>query len=80
MLREPKIGRDKELQDVGAILTASPTTRALGQALLSMDEAALLDAIEALADQINSMSEGELQDLAAALQQAANAATGDEAR
>ena len=79
LLREPKIGRDKQLQDVGAILTASPTTRALGQALLSMDEAALLDAIEALADQINSMSGGELQDLAAALQQAANAATGNEA-
>ena len=44
-----------------------------------MDEAALLHAIEALAEQINSMSEDELQDLAAALQQAANAATGNEA-
>ena len=79
LLREPKIGQDIELQDVGAILNASPTTRALGQALQSMDEAALLDAIEALAEQINSMSEDELQDLAAALQQAANAATGNEA-
>ena len=79
LLREPKIGQDKELQDVRAILNASPTTRALGQALQSMDEAALLHAIEALAEQINSMSEDELQDLAAALQQAANAATGNEA-
>ncbi len=79
LLREPKIGQDKELQDVGAILNASPTTRALGQTLQSMDEAALFDAIEALAEQINSVSEDELQDLAAALQQAANAATGNEA-
>ena len=79
LLREPKIGQDKALQNVGAILTASPTTEALGQTLLTMDEAALLNAIEALAEQMNSMSEGELQDLAAALQQAANAATGNEA-
>ena len=79
LLREPKIGQDKELQDVGAILNASPTTRALGQTLQSMDEAALFGAIEALAEQINSVSEDELQDLAAALQQAANAATGNEA-
>ena len=78
-LRDPKAGQDKELQAVGATLTASPATQALGQALQSMDAAALLDAMEALAEQINSMSEGELQDLAAALQQAGNAATGNEA-
>ena len=78
-LREPIAGQDKELQAVGASLTASPVTQGLGQALRSMEEAALLNAMEALAKQINSMSEGELQDLAAALQQAANAATGNEA-
>ena len=79
LLRDPKAGQDKQLRDVGSSLTASPATQALGQALQSMDEAALVDAIEALADQINSKSDGELQDLAAALQQAANAATGNEA-
>ena len=78
-LREPIAGQDKQMRDVGSSLTASPATQALGQALLSMDEAALLNAMEALAKQINSMSEGGLQDLAAALQQAANAATGNEA-
>ena len=79
LLREPIAGQDKELQAVGATLAASPATHALGQALLSMDESALLNAMEALAEQINSMSHGELQDLAVALQQAANAATGNEA-
>ena len=79
LLRDPKAGQDKQLRDVGSSLTASPATQALGQALLSMDEAALVNAIEALAEQINSMSDGELQDLAAALQQAANAATENEA-
>ena len=79
LLREPKIGQDKDLQDVGATLAAFPANQGLGQALQSMDEAALLNAMEALAEQINSMREGELQDLAAALQQAANAATGNEA-
>ena len=79
LLQEPKIGQDKVLQDVGATLAASPTTQALGQALHSGDEAALRDAIEALAEQIDSMSEGELQDWAAALQRAANVTTGNDA-
>ena len=78
-LQEPKIGQDKVLQDVGATLAASPTTQALGQALHSGDEAALRDAIEALAEQIDSMSQGELQDWAAALQRAANVTTGNDA-
>ena len=79
LLREPKIGQNKELQEIRETLIASPTTQALGQALHSTDDAALVDAIEALADQINSMSEGELQDLATVLQQAANASNGNEA-
>ena len=79
LLREPKAGQDKEVQAVGASLAASSVTQGLGLALLSMDEAALLNAMSDLAEQLNSMSEGELQDLAAALQQAANAATGNEA-
>ena len=78
-LRGPIVGQDRELQAVGATLAASPATQALGQALLSVDESALLNAMEALAERINSMSEGELQELAAALHQAANAATGNEA-
>ena len=78
-LRGPIVGQDRKLQAVGATLAASPATQALGQALLSVDESALLNAMEALAERINSMSEGELQELAAALHQAANAATGNEA-
>ena len=79
LLQEPKTGQNKQLQDIGATLAALPTTQALGQALQSMDEAALRGVIEALAKQIDSMNEGELQDLAAALQRAANAAAGNEA-
>ena len=79
LLREPKAGQDKELQAVGASLAASSVTQGLGQALLSMDEAALLNAMADLAEQLNSMTEAELQESAAALQQAANAATGNEA-
>ena len=79
LLQEPKIGQDKQLQDVGATLASLPTTQALGQALQSMDEAALRGAIEALAKQIDSMSASELQDLAAALHRAANATAGNEA-
>jgi hypothetical protein len=79
LLREPKIGQDKQLRDVGATLAALPTTQALGQGLQSMDEAALRGAIEDLAKQIDSMSEGEFQDLAAALQRAANVTAGNEA-
>ena len=79
LLRESKIGQDQELQAVGATLAASPAAHGLGQALQSGDEAALLNAMEAMAEQINAMSEAELQDLAAAFQQAANAATGNEA-
>ena len=78
-LQEPKIGDSRELRDVGAILAKSPTTRALGQALHSMDGAALLDAMDALAARLNSMSEDELQELASSLQRAANSATGKEA-
>ena len=78
-LQEPKIGDSRELRDVGAILAKSPTTRALGQALRSMDGAALLDAMDALAARLNSMSEDELQELASSLQRAANSATGKEA-
>ena len=78
-LQEPKIDHSRGLQDVGAILAKSPTTQALGQALHSMDGAALLDAMDALAARLNSMSEDELQELAASLQRTANAATGNEA-
>ena len=77
-LQDPKTGQGRGLEDIGAALATSPTTTALGQALGSKDDAALLDAIEALADQLDSMSELELQELAAALQRAANAATGSE--
>ena len=78
-LQEPKIGDSRELRDVGAILAKSPMTRALGQALHSMDGAALLDAMDALAARLNSMSEDELQELASSLQRAANSSTGKEA-
>ena len=78
-LQEPKIGQSRGLGDVGAALTTSPTTQALGEALLSMDGAALLDALDALAHRMHSMSEDELQELAASLQRTANAATGSEA-
>ena len=78
-LQEPKIGHSRGLRDVGAILAESPTTQALGQALHSMDGAALLDAMDALAARLSSMSEEELQELAASLQRTANAATGNEA-
>ena len=77
-LQDPKPGQSRGLEDIGAALATSPTTTALGKSLGSRDEAALLDAIEALADQLDSMSELELQELAAALQRAANAATGSE--
>ena len=79
LLQEPKEGQSRGLGDVGSTLTASPTTQALGEALHSMDGAALRDAMDALARRVNSMSEDELQELAAALQRAANAATGSEA-
>ena len=78
LLRDPKTGQGRGLEDIGAALATSPTTTALGKSLGSGDDAALLDAIEALADQLDSMSELELQELAAALQRAANAATGSE--
>ena len=78
-LRELKIDRVTELQDVGATLAASPTTQGLEQALNSIDETALRDAIEALANRTDSMSDGELEELAAVLQRAANVATGNEA-
>ena len=78
-LQEPKISHSRGLRDVGAILAESPTTQALGQALHSMDGAALLDAMDALAARLSSMSEEELQELAASLQRTANAATGNEA-
>ena len=77
LLQDRKTGQGRGLEDIGAALATSPTTTALGQALHSRDEAALLDAIEGLADQLDSMSEPELQELAAALQRAANAATGN---
>ena len=79
LLQEPKEGQSRGLGDVGSTLTASPTTQALGETLHSMDGAALRDAMDALARRVNSMSEDELQELAAALQRAANAATGSEA-
>ena len=75
-LQDPKLGQSEGLQNIRAALAASPTTTALGQALHSKDEAALWDAVDTLADQLDSMSELELQELAAALQRAANAATG----
>ena len=78
-LREPKIDRVTELQDVGATLAASPTTQGLEQALNSMDETALRDAMYALANRTDSMSDVELEELAAVLQRAANVATGNEA-
>ena len=79
LLQAPRIGQDQQLQDIGASLADLPTTQAIGQALQSMDEASLRDAIESLAEQIDSMGDGELQDLAAELQRAANAVTGNEA-
>ena len=77
LLRDPKTGQGRGLEDIGAALATSPTTTALGKSLGSGDDAALLDAIEGLADQLDSMSEPELQELSAALQRAANAATGN---
>ena len=79
LLQEPKVDQGRGLRDVRATLTTSPTTQALGEALLSMDGAALLDAIDALAHRMHSMSKDELQELAASLQRTANAATGNEA-
>ena len=75
-LQEPKIGQSRALQEVGATLASSPTTRAMGKALQSGDGPTLSDSVDALADQLAFMSEAELQELAATLQQAANAATG----
>ena len=79
LLQEPKIEQGKGLQDIGATLGTSPTTVALGRALHSRNEEATRGAIASLADKIDSMSEDELRELAAALQRAANAATGSEA-
>ena len=76
LLREPKIGQIREHQEVGAALASSITTQELGQALNSGDVQALNDSIDALANQLESMSESELQELAAILQQTANAASG----
>ena len=75
-LQEPKIGQSRALQEVGATLASSPTTRAMGKALQLGDGPTLYDSINALADQLASMSEAELQELAATFQRAANAATG----
>lgn len=75
LLQEPKISQTRGLREVGAPLASSPTTRAMGKALQSEEGLALNDSIDALANQLASMSEAELQELAATLQQAANAAT-----
>ena len=77
LLQEPEIEQGKGLQDIGATLGTPPTTAALGRALHSRDEEAIRGAIASLADQLDSMSEPELQELSAALQRAANAATGN---
>lgn len=78
-LRDPKLGQVTVLQDVGAALADSPSTQGLEQALNSIDETALLDAMDALANGTDSMSDSELEELAAVLQRAANVAMGNEA-
>ncbi len=76
LLQEPKISQSRGLREFGVTLASSPATRAMGQALQSGDGPALYDSINVLADQLASMSEAELQELAATFQRAANAATG----
>jgi hypothetical protein len=73
-LLEQKAVQAETLQEIGAALSGSAAAEGLAQALASGDEAALREAMNALAEQIKEMDPEDLQELASALQQAANAA------
>jgi len=77
-LLEQKTVQAEALPEIGDALSGSAATEGLGQALTSGDETALQEAIAALTEQIKGMSPEELQELASALQQAANAAAGQD--
>ncbi len=73
-LQESRAGQSRALQRLAQALSAIPSGQALSQALQSGDQAALEQALQALAKELGNMSQEELQELASALQQAANTA------
>jgi len=75
---ERQASQANDLKEIADAMSGSAATESLGQALASGDEAALREAMNALAEQIKDMSPEELQDLASALQQAANSAAGQD--
>ena len=79
-LIEQQSGRADALREISQALSGTTATESLGQALASLDQKALREAVNALAGQIEDLDPEALQELVSALQQAANsAASQDEA-